>query len=230
MKNFKRANVPQIIKNRPSGEVQLLLGFDYPTLQPDKLCNINPRLVLYKSLLESSDSYKLMVGGVVSNKAKMSDEKICNFVTQNDFWSVEQMGVTPARACRNCTNCNECKFISQSLTFKEQEELKLIKENLKYDKEGKIRSFKYPLTEDPLIISDTKPAATRILQSLENFLLKNNLQEEYSKQIEDFINREVIEKMTKEEIKENNVGYYVPHNFVLKESSTTPLRIVINSS
>ena len=70
-----------------------------------------------------------------------------------------------------------------------------------------------------------------MLESLEKRLQKAKLEKEYEGQIMDFINRGVISKMTDEEIKQNPIGYTIPHNFVIKEgSATTPLRIVTNSS
>ena len=149
----------------------------------------------------------------------------------SSFWASEELGIAAPKSCSNCRNCKACSFISSQLSFKEQQEYQIISENLKYDPPKKKWIAKYPLTEDPILISDTKTAASKMLESLEKRLQKAKLAEEYGGQIKDFINRGVISKMTDEEIKENPIGYVIPHNFVHKPgSATTPLRVVTNSS
>ena len=57
------------------------------------------------------------------------------------------------------------------------------------------------------------------------------LMKKYREQIEDFLKRGVIRKMSGEELKNwKGPVRYVDHREVYKEGSTTPVRIVINSS
>ena len=117
------------------------------------------------------------------------------------------------------------------MTFKEQEELKRIEENLQYNKQGMHWVAKYPLLEDPEEVSGTYGGAKKCLASLEKRLMKAKLQDAYEGQIEDFLSRNVIAKMTPEEIANGSQAYFVPHNFVEKpDSLSTPLRVVTNSS
>ena len=65
------------------------------------------------------------------------------------------------------------------------------------------------------------------MNSLVNkFKLDLQLYEQYSKVIQDYINRDFIEPV----VDESKRGCYLPHHPVLKESVTTPLRIVSNAS
>ena len=96
------------------------------------------------------------------------------------------------------------------VSAKEQHELDMIDENLTHDPVKKKWSAKYPLTESPKLISDTKPGCLKILGSLEKRLQKANLTEEYRGQIEDFIKRGVITKMNKEELEKHQDQYYIP--------------------
>ena len=116
------------------------------------------------------------------------------------------------------------------MTYKEQKELERIQENLEYSEAEKQWTAKYPLLEDPDEVSGTYGGAKKCLQSLEKRLEKAGLQKEYEGQIEDFLSRNVIAKMTPEEIANNTREYFVPHNYVEKPGATTPLRIVTNSS
>ena len=117
------------------------------------------------------------------------------------------------------------------MSFREQKELERIQDALEYDEEQGRWKVKYPLLEPPENAAGTFHAAKKCLQSLEKRLHRAGLAQKYEDQINDFISRGVIGKMTPEELKNNDENqYYCVHNFVEKEDSTTPVRIVTNSS
>merc|ERR1712082_68099 len=219
---------PQDKIQTPSGELQMLIGMDYPQLQPSKKTVVG-NIALYKSYVKAPTS--LILGGIFKSNPASKVTGICCLVSGSTFWGTEELGIAAPKSCSNCKNCKACSFLSSQLSFKEQQEYQVISENLKYDHPKKRWIAKYPLTEDPKLISDTHVAASKMLESLEKRLQKTKLAKEYEDQINDFIDRGVISKMTDGEIKENPIGYTIPHNYVLKEgSTTTPLRIVTNSS
>ena len=115
------------------------------------------------------------------------------------------------------------------MTFKEQQELSRIEENLQYNEEGMHWVAKYPLIESPDEVQGTYNGAEKCLASLERRLTKAGLQDAYTGQINDFLSRNVVSKMTPEEM-EKEPAYFVPHNYVEKPGATTPLRVVTNSS
>ena len=91
----------------------------------------------------------------------------------------------------------------------------------------------YPYKTDPKVLKDNRMQATSILIRTENRLKKNKMtSEKYCEQFQDFIKRGIFKEIDDEEIK-NYVGpvRYVSHHEVFKEESTsTPVRIVLNSS
>ena len=238
---IQRAKIDNIgsgIIDPPNGTIDLLIGMDYNHLYPIHKAQVG-KLALYQSRLQPIEH--LILGGKLDdnnqhsnnkpNKNESSRRSTCLLASGNiNFWSSEELGITPARACSNCQNCKDCSFISSQLSFQEQNEFEVISNNLKYDQKQERWVAKYPLTKSTDLIAGTKNGAMKMLGSLEKRLQKANLIEEYKGQIEDFINRGVITKMTTQQEK-NQDHYFIPHNFVCKEgSSTTPVRLVTNSS
>jgi hypothetical protein len=52
-----------------------------------------------------------------------------------DFLMAESLGTDLPRRCTSCQKCKECKFRTDSLTFKEDQEYQVILEGLKFNKE-----------------------------------------------------------------------------------------------
>ena len=198
----------------PSGELELLVGMDYAKFQPNKK-TVTGDLALYKSYIKGAT--KLVVGGVLHGR-KGSENETCCLIKNSSFWNTsgEELDTATPRSCQNCQN------------YKAENEI--LQENLKYQSQKKKWLQRYQQTSDAALISDTKYGAAKILESLEKRLQKAKLTEMYEGQIVDFLDRGVISKMSKEEVEENPASFYVPHNFVMKENSSTPLRIVTNSS
>ncbi len=53
-----------------------------------------------------------------------------------DFLTTESLGTDLLRRCTSCRRCKECKFRTDSLTFKEDQEYQIILEGLEFDKEN----------------------------------------------------------------------------------------------
>ncbi len=149
-----------------------------------------------------------------------------------NFMSVEDLGIRPPPICKTCKNCSICRPASQFLTLREHRELSVIKSKICFDEQKGEWTASYPFKRDPSVLKNNYDSAFKILKRKEKKLLKNeNLLKNYSAQINDFVNRGVIRKMNIEELKMwKGPVRYVDHREVIKEGSTTPVRIVINSS
>ena len=91
----------------------------------------------------------------------------------------------------------------------------------------------YPFEVDPSVLPNNEEQIDKMLIQTENRLLKSpEASAKYQEQFEDFLKRGVFELLTEEEMSEyDGPVFYVPHHEVYKEgSSSTPVRIVINSS
>ena len=116
-------------------------------------------------------------------------------------------------------------------TFKEEQELKLIENNLTYKSDH--WEVQYPWIRDPIELPDNRAAAMRILRATEKRRAKNAEHAKvYEAQIEDMGERDVARKLTEDEQKSyNGPVHYISHHEVLKpDSKSTPCRIVFNSS
>ena len=164
---------------------------------------------------------------VVSHVETCRKEKLLN-----DFNLVEDLGIRPPPICKSCMNCEVCKPASQFLSLKDYRELSIIKTKLSYDSESQSWTAQYPFLKDPSVLNDNYAAALKALERRESKLLKDEkLKVLYDEQVNDFVERGVISKMTDSELDSwNGPVRYVDHHEVFKEGSTTPLRIVINSS
>ena len=151
---------------------------------------------------------------------------------ETDFEFVEELGIRPPPVCKNCQSCKICKPAAQYASVKELSELNTIKSKLTYNEENQCWTAEYPFKRDPKILNNNFNIAFNALKRREKKLKKDEVAcKLYSDQIKDFVNRGVLTKLSKKEI-ENWEGpvRYVDHHEVYKESTSTPLRIVINSS
>ena len=110
--------------------------------------------------------------------------------------------------------------------------MNVIKSKLSYDQKEKKWTATYPFIRNPSVLEDNFESAFRALKRREGKLRKDALTcQLYDEQIKDFTNRGVIRKLSEQEINEwKGPVRYIDHREVIKEGSTTPVRIVINSS
>ena len=149
-----------------------------------------------------------------------------------DFLSLEAMWTDVPPKCKLCRNCKVCKFETMQCTFKEAEELRIIKSKLTYLENERKWVASYPFSESPTVLRDNYSMAKSALQKREKRLNKNpEVKGQYIEQVSDFIKRGVIRELTEEELDSwSGPVRYVDHHEVFKAGSTTPLRLVINSS
>ena len=166
----------------------------------------------------------------------LADEEVprkeANQVSAKPFLLAEDLGTTVDPRCGAC-KCGKCPLPGHTYSFREEQELKEIRENLKYDEEKECWTTSYPWLVDPSQLPDNYQAAFATLRSTEKRLQSDeSWKQKYSEQIKDMADRGVARKLTKEEISSwKGPVFYLSHLAVENPKSTsTPVRIVFNSS
>jgi hypothetical protein len=71
-----------------------------------------------------------------------------------DFLTSESLGTDLPRRCTSCRRCKECKFRTDSLTFKEDQEYQIILDGLEFNKERGRWRVTYPFHIPPSTLKD----------------------------------------------------------------------------
>ena len=228
LKLFKNVTVDDIC--RPTGEIDVLVGFEYAGYHPSKKESIEHLLLLenrFGKCLGGShqlfhEKTKKLVKHVTIHHVKYSE--------MEKFFEIESLGVQCKPKCGGC-QCGKCSLGSSDCTIKEEKEMQMIEQGLV--RREKHWEANYPWIRDPALLKDNKAVILAILKSTERRLLKNQSHADtYQAQIVDMIERNVARKLSKEEIdKYDGPVQYISHHEVLKKDSvSTPCRIVFNSS
>ena len=149
-----------------------------------------------------------------------------------EFWEAEGMGCLPPPRCDNCRGCMErgpCSEKHFTHSVKKQAELDLICSKTKLH-EGEIWC-EYPFKKDPSCLSHNRSTVIKVAEKVEKDLLRDGLYECYNDQIRDQLKRGVAVKLSQDEISSwTGPCNWITHHAVLKDSVTTPVRVVSNSS
>ena len=216
---------------RPTGQIDVLIGYEYAGYHPIKVQGSGHLLLL-------SNQFGKCLGGSHPDLKETTRKMIRNAVLihhatgvrVDDFYKIETMGVECSPKCGNC-RCGHCPIGGKDYTIKEEQELKLIEDNLTYKHDH--WEAQYPWIKDPAELPDNRTAAMGKLKATERRLAKNPEQAEiYQKQIDDMVSRDVARKLSEEEeVKYRGPIHYISHHEVLRpDSKSTPCRIVFNSS
>ena len=244
---YKFPGINSNILNRPKGTVDMLIGLDYCDLLPN-VCQTFGKL----QLLENAFGFSLR--GVISDKYNKNSinhyaaaAKINHVSFQNNeivdveiddfkrklesFFTLENAGTECKPQCAKCL-CLKCP-VSNDISLKEQRELDLIERGLRYEESEQVWIASYPWILDPYKLPNNYSTAFARLVSTENRLKKmgDDYMKLYDDSWNDMIDRKIAYKLNKSEIF-NYAGpiHYIAHSEVLKDSSSTPLRIVFDSS
>ena len=204
---------------RGKGQVDLLIGIDRPYMHTGQTKQVEQMIarksplgwVIFGSSTENVDNLTTTVLHVRYSEP----------VDLSDFWTTEAMGVT----VKPCT----CDADKQSQV--EREEQRVIENSAR--KVGDQWLIPYPWKRDPQNLPDNKSQAVKRLESTERRLLKSPQQATaYNDKMKEMEEMNFSRKLSDEEIKEHKGPvYYIPHHAVLRpDSSSTPVRIVFNSS
>lgn len=162
---------------------------------------------------------------VCLNKATME--------TLDRFVKSEELGCETTPRCGGC-KCGKCPINGHTYSFKEQQELDLIRGNLSFSPDRSAWVTKYPWILHPSCLPDNYSCVLATLRNTEKTLKKggDDWSRTYSEQIKDMVDRGVARKLTAEEIKEwQGPVFYISHLAVSNpKSNSTPVRIVFNSS
>ena len=108
-------------------------------------------------------------------------------------------------ACR----CGKCPSPGHTFSFQEESELKVIRDNLKYDEELRCWRTSYPWKKDPSTLPNNRHAVVSTLRHMESKLQKDqHLASVYHNQIEDMLERGVARLLSQEELEQYNGPYY----------------------
>ena len=225
-------------------EVDILIGLNMSPIMPEGGSGIDKvgGMKALKSIFEPG----WVVGGLLDSQ----DSQSCNISSQAalvrsakmlimpepalspDFWESDQLGVKPVPKCDRCRRCQqtgECSESHVQHTLKDQAGLDLIKAKTKLIN-GEIWCD-YPFTRDPACLPNNRTAAVRVAEKVWKDLQKDNMLEKYHEQVQQLLDRNTAVKLSKQEMEEySGPAQYISHHGVCKESVSTPLQMVTNSS
>ncbi len=148
------------------------------------------------------------------------------------FLAGENLSTAITPLCGAC-KCGKCPIPGHTYSFREEQELQMIRSGLSFDHERGMWVACYPWISPPSVLPDNKWQAVKILESVERKLARNpDWATKYQEQIDDLLQRNAARKLSPDEIS-NHEGphFYVTHLVVLNPKSTsTPVRMVFNSS
>lgn len=148
------------------------------------------------------------------------------------FIQGEDLATGASPKCGGC-KCGKCPSVGHTYSFREEQELKFIQDNLKYSESERCWYTSYPWLIDPVQLPENYHVAVATLRNTERTLLRDQLWlSKYKAQIDDMIDRGVARKLSEDELKSwQGPRFYISHLAVSNpKSQTTPVRIVFNSS
>lgn len=216
--------------HRPSGEIDVLIGFEYAGFHPTRKRSNGHLLVMenrfgkclggsHPVLIEKTQ--KLIKHVVIHHAKSIEIEK---------FFDIEGLGVECSPKCGSC-RCGKCPIGGKDYSIKEEKELELIESGL--TRKQHHWEVRYPWIKDPESLKDNYHAAYGMLKSTEKRLTRDKERAAvYQEQMEDMLTRGVASKLTAAEIQEYQgpVQYISHHEVINPKSTSTPVRIVFNSS
>lgn len=233
---------------RPEGHIDILIGTDYCELLPE-VVQTRDKLQLLKNpfgycirgshpLIPQTSSnvghITIRTNHIAGNfqiNQLVSDLKDDLSDSLNKFFTLENMGTECKPKCPKCL-CRNCPDSDHSM--KDERELALIEDGLKYDVEREEWTASYPWLKDPRELKNNVRAAVARMKSLEVRLkrLGSDYAQKYQNEINDMKGRNIARKLSEEEIQSHEGPiHYIHHHEVIKPgSASTPLRIVFNSS
>ena len=226
-------------------EVDVLMGLNMNELQPaggtgiDKVGGLSALRSIFGSgwvVGGHHDDIKYGVSGQMSTAAVTV--KIAKVLVRPEpsltpeYWEAEGMGVLPPTrcdSCKGCMNTGPCSERQYQHGVKKQAELDLIESKTKLIN-GEVWCD-YPFIKDPSCLSYNRATVVKVAERVEKDLMKDGLHGAYNEQIKSQLERGVAIQLSADEM-ESWTGpcQYITHHAVLKDSVTTPVRVVSNSS
>ena len=149
-----------------------------------------------------------------------------------NFWEAENMGVLPPAKCERCVACLEtgtCSSRNRLISDKQQMELDVISQKTQIINNEVW--CEYPFKRDPSCLKYNRNAAIKVEAKVERDLLRDEMHEVYNEQVQAILDRGAAVQLSSQEIEEwSGAVFYITHHPVLKDSVSTPVRMVSNSS
>ena len=230
---------------RPSANIDVLIGSDSFGLHPKvEIAKNGDNLSLMKGPLgvclvgthpyfckeNFEDTALVSVNNVHTSTMLINSHPA--LAQPHSFILGEELGIDSVPQCGSC-RCGKCPLPGHNLSFREEQELELIRSGLEHDIKKKCWVTSYPWLINPNQLPENYPSALATLKSTEKRLLKDpQWAQSYSGQIKDMLDRGVAKKLSQKELTDwQGPSFYISHLAVVNEKSkSTPVRIVFNSS
>ena len=231
---------------RPHGQVQVLIGLNMLDIFPVGPLSKVEGLGIFQTIFGSGYILAGSHGSLKQPKFKLSQEAYSmrtavfgkgeniNLIAQRSidqaFPFLDEIGLEPPARCSGCRNCQECSVRAQRFSAVEAAELAVIEDNV-IIKDGHAVAG-YPFIKDPAVLQDNYEQVKKRALAVEKRLERTGDLECYNDQVKDFIAREAISPVSKEELEnyEDVVNYIDHHPVFNPEKLTTPVRLVVNGS
>ena len=232
----KICKIPESEIGNAKGEVQMIIGIAHDSIAPKPVkMNVNG-LGVYSTNFGPA---KYILAGAISENNSVEINNV--EINSKNYWTGDQLGLNTDPKCSTCIKvgpCKQCKLLNQPVSFKEQEEGKIIKESMIFDKENQKISVSYPynkgMEEKFTPANSNKFVAEKMAKNLYRSLKRDGLLETYTENFLDMEARGAIKELSPEEMEdwesEGNPINYCSHHAVLKDSKSTACRSVCNSS
>lgn len=237
-----------LMKARPKGKVEALIGTDWCRLLPQKI-DERDNLQLMQNMfgycvrghhpmiaMTPSQSNHVQIHLLRHLQVDRGDVCVLKASRLSDdiekFLDIDSLGVQTKPKCGGC-KCGTCSLGNRNCTLKEERELQLIKEGLTLDKDQKRWTVSYPWIKSPYLLPNNYHYALARMRAVERRLSKKGHEyvQMYNAGLQDMIDRGAARALTNEELEiEHDYVYYLPHHEVFKPSSSTPVRIVFDAS
>ena len=242
------------ISRRPQGTVHLLVGDEYAGYHPVQY-EARDNLVICRTMfgqgwmITGSDPglraeecswgeevAALRVGRITvvnqsNHRISVSTHPVrLTFTQDRDFYTLENLGIEPAKKCPSCKGCKECSWRGQNISRQEAFELEYIEKCVEL-KDNKFQ-IKFPFLVDPAELADNYTQVVRIAESEERKLEKEGRMQEFNELFEKLQVLGAMEEISDQEMKSwSGPVHYVSLQHVIDEgNATTSFRIVSNSS
>ena len=230
----------EVFASKPRKEVDILMGNNFLGLHPnggtgrdaiDDLVALQSNFGLGWVIAGSHP--KLLPGTHLLSPSALHLARINKCVVAPEllpsFWEGECLGVQSPKRCGRCLRCKDCTDPALVHSRKDQDDLEMIRRGVKLEN-GKLQ-VSYHFSRDPHCLPNNRSTVIKMAQRQESKLLRTGKFEAYSKEIQKYIDRGGVVKLSKKEMDEwKGPVNYISHHGVEQDSATTPLRVVTNSS
>ena len=242
----QKLGVPGSQISSARGPIEMIIGIQHDKIAPTKFKWVDDEdCCLYKT---DFGPKKYLIAGTIQEEINgrvhpgYKDIEINHIdVSNSSYWTGDQLGTNTDPKCSTCLKappCKQCKLLNQPVSYKEQEDAKIIRASMEFDLDQHKISVSYPYTKDVDKIfspdNSNKFIAEKMAKNLKKSLKGDGLLSTYTENFLDMEARGAIKELSPQEMEkweaEGNPINYCSHHAVLKDSKSTACRSVCNSS